>query len=91
MEIYGSLATNLAAALQSANRLRNRPVYTSTLEFWDNLVTSAHEKLAEQPESELAGIRRQISELEQILSERRNAAPEQSPTSTGGEKRSVVQ
>lgn len=91
MEIYGSLATNLAAALQSANRLRNRPVYTGTLEFWDNLVTSAYQKLAEQPESELAGIRKQIAELEQILTERRDAPPMQASTSAGGDETSVVQ
>lgn len=91
MEIYGSLATNLAAALQSANRLRNRPVYTGTLEFWDNLVTSAYQKLAEQPESELAGIRKQIAELEQILTERRAAPPMQTSTSAGGDETSIVQ
>ncbi len=91
MEIYGSLATNLAAALQSANRLRNRPVYTGTLEFWDNLVTAAYHKLAEQPESEVPGIRKQIAELEQILTERRDAHPMQTPTSASGDKTSAVQ
>lgn len=71
MELHGSLATNLAAALQSAHRLRNSPVYESTLAFWDKLLAEAHRSLGAQAGPDDAKVRAQVSELEDLLVQRR--------------------
>lgn len=45
MELHGSIAKNLAAALYSARRLRRRPVHPDTLAHWSGLLEHARREL----------------------------------------------
>ena len=85
MELHGSLATNLAAALQSANRLRNNPVYEGTLVFWETLLAEAHRALGEEVGPDDAKIRQQVLELEAILIQRRQNHPRAGISGRGDE------
>ncbi len=41
MDLHGSLAENLQAAVRSAKRHRNHPVHAETVKFWVDLVQHA--------------------------------------------------
>ena len=45
MELHGSLVVNLEAAILSAQRLRGRPLYPETLQFWSELLEMARRVL----------------------------------------------
>ena len=66
MELHGTMVNNLTSAIQSARRLRSRPVHSDTLDHWSDLLAHARQALADgstepiQPlilelESELSG------------------------------------
>lgn len=44
MELAGSLAENLGAAIKSARRLRGHPVHRETIAYWKELLAHAREK-----------------------------------------------
>jgi hypothetical protein len=46
MRLHGSVANNLASAVQSARRLRGRPVHRDTLDHWRDLLEHARRELA---------------------------------------------
>jgi hypothetical protein len=46
MELHGSVASNLASALQSARRLRGQSVHADTLGHWSDLLRHARRELA---------------------------------------------
>jgi hypothetical protein len=41
MEIHGTLERNLRNALNSAKRLKGRPIHADTIQFWSDLVREA--------------------------------------------------
>jgi hypothetical protein len=77
MEIHGSIAQNLEAAVESSRRLKGHPIHRDTLTFWSDLIGEARARRAAgeqlEPEAEHA-----IAELEVVL-----AQPITSRTSTG--------
>jgi hypothetical protein len=46
VKIHGTLLNNLAAAVQSARRLRGHPVHQDTIRHWAELVHHARRRLA---------------------------------------------
>lgn len=69
MELHGSVATNLAAALYSARRVRGRAVHADTLGHWSRLVEHARRELAGGSSEATLTL---IAELEQELVARSN-------------------
>lgn len=67
MDIEGTLANNLASALQSARRLRGHPVHADTLGYWRNLLRHARRELAEGSTEPVLPL---ILELENELADR---------------------
>jgi hypothetical protein len=45
VEFEGTLATNLAAAVQSARRLKGHPVHPDTIAYWTNLLQHARREV----------------------------------------------
>ncbi len=72
--LYGTLAANLDAAVNSAARFRHQKVYPDTLRYWRELVDSARQSVAED---DLAGshpIAQAADRLEHELNERAGEA-----------------
>lgn len=46
MELHGSIRANLAAAINSARRLRGHPVHADTLNHWTAVLGEARRELA---------------------------------------------
>lgn len=68
IHLEGSLATNLRAAVASAERLRGHSVYADTLEFWQELLASARRTKRKPRASE--EMDRLICKLEDLLVDR---------------------
>jgi hypothetical protein len=67
MEIHGSIAQNIKAAVASSRRLKGHPIHRDTLKFWSDLIAEvrtrrASGELLDDPEVEEA-----IAELELVL------------------------
>jgi hypothetical protein len=67
MEVYGSIAQNLRAAVESSRRLKGHPVHRDTSKFWSDLVAEtrtmrASGELLDDPEVDEA-----LAELELVL------------------------
>ncbi|HUP67822.1 MAG TPA: hypothetical protein VM145_06405 [Sphingomicrobium sp.] len=45
MELHGTLENNLAAAIQSARRLKGHPVHGDTFDYWKSLLDHARREL----------------------------------------------
>ena len=70
MRLHGSIAANLAAAIESAKRLRGLPVHNDTLQFWRHLLSHARaEKRTLSPE-DAAALDPLIAELQSQLAAR---------------------
>jgi len=67
MELHGSIANNLASAVQSARRLRGHPVHDDTLSHWTELLAHAQLALAEGSAEPIKNL---ILELENELAVR---------------------
>jgi hypothetical protein len=67
MELDGSIANNLASAVQSARRLRGHPVHQDTLNHWSDLLAHARRALASGSAERLRSL---IIELENELADR---------------------
>jgi hypothetical protein len=65
MEFEGTLASNLQAAIASAERLRGHPVHKDTLEFWRELLAEAraHKRLSDPNRAEIEGLVAQLQAL----------------------------
>lgn len=85
MEIAGSLRENLDAAVRSARRLRARPVYGDTLDFWRNLLLLARATKRWEPIDDMMKIESLVAELEEELSLRQSA---QGSSPSAGDRRS---
>jgi len=70
MDIHGSLASNLQAALTSARRYRGHPVHSDTVAFWSELLQHARALKAEGNE-EASTIDPLLAELDAAVSARR--------------------
>ena len=69
-ELEGGLARNLQGALASAQRLRGRPVYPETLEFWRGVLAQARFELEGSWQRGDAALERLADALEAELAER---------------------
>jgi hypothetical protein len=70
MELSGTLAENLRAAVHSAKRHRGHPVRTETVQFWTDLLQEAGaSKAAGAARAE--GTESLIAELDAAVAERR--------------------
>ena len=67
MDIHGSIAKNLSAAVQSARRLSGHPVHADTLSHWTDLLHHARRELAAGSSEVLQSL---ILELESELADR---------------------
>ena len=70
MDIHGSLASNLQAALASARRYRGHPVHAETIAYWSELLQHTRALKAEGNE-EASTIDPLLSELDAAIAERR--------------------
>jgi hypothetical protein len=68
MEIHGTIAQNLEAAVASSRRLKGHPIHKDTLAFWSDLIGEARARRAAgeqlEPEAEQA-----MAELEVVLAQ----------------------
>ena len=69
MELYGSLADNLRAAIASANKHQGHPVRTETVLFWTDLLQHARSVKAEGS-AEAVGIDTLIAQLDDAVTAR---------------------
>jgi hypothetical protein len=67
MELHGSTLNNLASAVQSARRLRGRPVHADTVGHWAGLLVHARDELADGSAEPLEPL---ILELDRELASR---------------------
>ena len=67
MELHGSTSNNLASAVQSAKRLRGRPVHDDTLRHWIDLLDHARAELTAGSSEPIHAL---IVELEKELADR---------------------
>ena len=67
MELHGSIANNLASAVQSARRLEGRAVHADTLGHWTNLLDHARREVARGTTEPIQTL---IVELEQAMAQR---------------------
>jgi hypothetical protein len=56
VKLHGSLTTNLQIALQSARRLKGRPVHKDTLAFWAELLAHGRAEIRSRSASDAAEI-----------------------------------
>ena len=70
MDIHGSLANNLQAAIASARRYKGHPVHAETITFWSELLQHARILKAEG-NVEASTIDPLVAELDAAIAERR--------------------
>ena len=70
MELHGTIASNLEAALASAVRIRGRPVYKETITYWNDLLHQARRARERRAALEDAKLAVLISRLETELADR---------------------
>lgn len=69
IDLDGTLADNLRAAIVSAERLSGHPVHKDTLEFWRELLAYARSRKRLRPEHQ-AEVSALIGQLQSVLSAR---------------------
>lgn len=69
MELYGSIAENLKAAVVSSRRLKGHPIHKDTLQFWSDLIREARARKAAERTHDHSEVNEAISELEVVLAE----------------------
>jgi hypothetical protein len=69
MDLEGSLADNLKAAIFSATRLRGHPVHKVTINFWNELLTHARLVRRRARVADIAELEQLIAELETCVQE----------------------
>jgi hypothetical protein len=69
MELYGSIADNLKAAVESSRRLKGHPIHKDTLQFWSDLIREARARKAAGGALDRSEVDEAISELEVVLVE----------------------
>jgi hypothetical protein len=67
MELHGTLANNLASAVQSARRLRGHAVHADTIAHWTDLLHHARRELSGGSDRPIQAL---IIELEKELADR---------------------
>jgi hypothetical protein len=70
MDLHGSLAENLQAAVRSAKRHRKHPVHAETVKFWADLLQHAR-RLRAAGHDEALAIDPLLAELDLAVAERR--------------------
>ncbi len=73
MELHGSLAENLKAAIVSARRLNGHPLHKDTLQFWRDLLQHARGERRQYSARNLTTTDQLICELEELLIRRLSA------------------
>ncbi|HEY0270553.1 MAG TPA: hypothetical protein VGC10_06155 [Sphingomonas sp.] len=74
MKIHGTMTSNLEEAIRSAERLRDHPVYSDTLAYWQDLLREARRRRMDEPENKRATLDVLIVRLENELAIRARAA-----------------
>ncbi len=69
MEVHGSIAQNLRAAVESSRRLRGHPIHRDTLQFWSALIAEARARRAAGEDLDDREVDEAIAELEVVLSQ----------------------
>ena len=71
MDVHGSIAQNLKAAVQSSRRLKGHPIHKDTLQFWLSLVREARSRRAagDIHECDRSAVDEAIVELEVVLAD----------------------
>ena len=69
MELYGSIADNLKAAVESSGRLKGHPIHKDTLQFWSDLIREARARKAAGGALDHSEVDEAISELRVVLVE----------------------
>ncbi len=69
MELSGDIIRNLRSAVQSATRLRGRPVHPDTLGFWQQLLKEARRQSRLCEASQLPMMQGLIVKLENAIAE----------------------
>ena len=69
MELHGSIAHNLKAAVESSRRLRGHPVHKDTLQFWSDLIREARARRAAGEALDECEVEEAISELAVVLTQ----------------------
>ncbi len=67
MEVHGSIAQNLRAAVESSRRLRGHPIHRDTLQFWSGLIAEARSRRAAGEDLDDPTVDEAIAELEVVL------------------------
>lgn len=70
MELSGTIAENLRAAIASARRLRKHRVHVDTLHFWTELLDYARLRLRQAKAGESDEMEPLIADLQSELAER---------------------
>ncbi len=71
MDVHGSIAQNLRAAVQSSRRLKGHPIHKNTLRFWLSLVREARLRRAagDIHGDDLSEVDEAVAELEIVLAD----------------------
>ena len=76
MKLHGSIVSNLAAAIESAKRLRGSPVHSDTLEFWRDLLSHARAEKRTLSTDDAEALDPLIGELQsQVAAREQHASP----------------
>ncbi len=67
MELHGSIAQNLQAAVESSRRLKGHPVHRDTLAFWSDLIREARARRSLGEGTHDREVEEAIAELESVL------------------------
>jgi len=67
MQLYGSLADNLHAAINSNIRLRGRKIYPETIQYWQDLLHHARRQLATSTARYASVEEKLADQLERVL------------------------
>jgi hypothetical protein len=70
MELSGTIADNLVAAIRSARRLRGHPVHHDTRDFWEALLAHARASQSHRLREPDTVVERLIGELQDELAAR---------------------
>lgn len=70
MELHGTIASNLEAALASAERLRGHSVYKETITYWNDLLHQARRARKRGATSNDKRLAELIGRLEMALADR---------------------
>ena len=70
MQLHGSLQDNLEAAVASAKRLRDKPVYPDTVAYWSEVAAIARDEFARANRGQQTSVADLAAQLEEEIARR---------------------